>query len=133
MRARQRGAEPDRPVRHPAADLGRVAAADDPPVAVDAGKREIHILVAGMQIGQEMREPLVDIAYLQVLQDVEMAPGGGVLQTLEHHLVDVRGDPGRLDGEVAFDLRLHRLARLDKSQAGQKYGGQKADAEEGDE
>ena len=86
-----------------------------------------------MQVGQEMREPLVDVAHLQVLHDVEMAPRGGVLQTLEHHLVDVRGDPGRLDGEVAFDLRLHGLARLDKSQAGQKYGGQKADAEEGDE
>ena len=80
-----------------------------------------------------MGEALVHVVNLHVLHDVEVAPRGGVLQALEHHLVDVRGDPGRLDGEIAFDFRLHGLARLDKSQAGQKYGGQKANAEEGDE
>ena len=57
----------------------------------------------------------------------------GVLQALEHHLVDVGGNSGGLERNVALDFRLQRRARLDKRQAGQNYGGNQPDAQKRDE
>ena len=77
-----------------------------------------------MKIGKKIRKSLVNIMNLHVLHDVKVAPGDGVLQALEHHLVDVRRDPGSLDGKIALDFCLYRFPRLHESEACQKHGGQ---------
>jgi len=114
-------------------DPGGIAAADHIAIGVNAGKIEINVLVAAMQVGEKMREALVHIADLDILHDVETAPGSSILQPFEHDLVDIRRYASRLNGDIAFDFCLNILARLDKGKAGQKYGGQKTDAQESDE